>query len=450
MAVVFRIALAYVNDGKANDDHLRVSLTILNDGKIPIAEDCWQCYHPKLYHFTVAQLWSFLRLKTERGRYISAQLLNAVAGVITILILWVFLRGRPVSDRVKLLLFGMIALNPRLIGINAQATNDSFVILFSTAALFFLYRYICTLSIKNYLLLLTFAILAGLTKGNALVIIVGIAVVFVVKIIATHNFQLNLTKGYAGGAIVFLLTTAPIVGFFGQYYGNYIRKGDPIALNAKMGQELYLFRETSFRRPGVKSIASAYFTFRLLDMIRKPKINNSKNSYPTHRTSVWSQLYGRTHFIYFDDWPKGIWQSDDFMMMQVGRATLILALFPSLAFLVGIIRGCRTWLFALRKRSLEFLSSSNEWIFHVFVAGYLVFIVVFTALYRDFCSMKIIYLFPGLLAALALFAEGLEEVYCFLPRRRIVAGFLDAVMVMLPILYLIPIVNLIQKGLDQM
>ena len=446
IAFSLRLGLAIVNNGRANDNHLEVSTKILNEGKLPEPKDCWQCYHPKLYHYTVAQLWKVFRIETKKSRYILAQMLNALAGIITIFLFWLFLKERPISGRVRLLLISLIALNPRLIAINAQASNDSFMILFATITLYSLYRYICTFSVKYYLLLLIFTCLAGLTKGNALVIIIGICVVFTIKIIGTGNFHFSITKGCLGAAIIFVLFVPFFVGYFGQYYGNYKKYGEPIGFNTPLNKKLHFIKETSFRRPGVKSILGGYFTFRLFDMIRMPRITNSEDTYPKHRTSVWSQLYGRTHFLYFDYWPPGIWRSNNPIMMNAGRAALILALFPSVLFLFGTFNELKIWFIALKEKNYDFITYSNEWIFHVFIVGFTAFIILFTAFGQDFSFMKIIYVFPGLLAALIPFSKGLEQAYTSFQHRKMVTRLFDTTIIALLIFYVIPVLDVIRKG----
>lgn len=446
IAVSLRLSLAIVNDGRANDNHLEVAAKIITERHIPAARDCWQCYHPKLYHYVVAQLWNIFLIKSSKVWYILAQMINAVAGIITILIFWRFIKERPVSGRVKLLVFSLIALNPRLIAISAQASNDSFMILFATIALFSLYRYMCTFSVKYYWLMLISTILAGLTKGNAFVVIIGIFVVFMIKIIATKNFHFDLKKGYLGAALIFVFLVVSIVGYFGQYYGNFKKYDKPISFNAPLNKELHSIKGENFGRPGIKSILGGYFTFRLFDMIRQPKITNSKYTYPKHRTSVWSQLYGRTHFLYFDDWPPGIWQSNDPMMMSAGRAAFILALFPSFLFLLGTFNELKIWLIALKDKNFDFIRRSNEWIFHVFIVGFAAFIILFTALGKDFSFMKIIYVFPGLLAALIPFSKGFEQAFAYFKHNKSITWFFDTMIIGLLISYVIPVLNLIQKG----
>src|SRR2546422_4368236 len=41
------------------------------------------------------------------------------------------------------------------------------------------------------------------------------------------------------------------------------------------------------------------FRSRLVDLLEHPVISNDVEGYPLHRTSLWSQLYGRAHFVHF-------------------------------------------------------------------------------------------------------------------------------------------------------
>jgi hypothetical protein len=446
IAISIRIILAIVNDGYANDDHYTVSKLISETGKIPEPLDCWQCYQQKLYHFTTAKLWDLLNLDEQKDRFIFAQLINAIAGIFTIIVCWLFIKKQAFGESVKLLCFSLVALNPGLIGINAQATNDSFVILFSTIVLYALYKLMTTPTIKDFIIILSFSILAGLTKANSLVIILGVIIVLMIKIISTKNYKLSLNKGYLGGLIIYLIAVTLSVGYFGEYYGNIQKYGKPVVFNTPTGEMPHLYKKTNFRRPGVQSILSGYFTFRIIDMIKHPIITNDEHVYPMHRTSVWSQLYGRAHFIYFDDWPEGPWQCRNPKIAAVGRVALTLALFPTLFFLLGLFIDFKVWLALFLKRNIDFLKISNEWIFHSFFLGFLIFIILFTAVGRDFSFMKIIYVYPGILAVLIPFLKGFDFVYKnVLNKSRVLFLSFHAIIIALLGSYLIPIINLITK-----
>ena len=445
IAVSFRIVLATVNKGYANDDHLKVSQLISETGKIPGPYDCWECNQQKLYHYTVAKLWSFLDLDTDKERFILAQLLNAVAGILTILICWLFIKKQSYQESTKLLCFSLVALNPGLIVINSQASNDSFIILFGTIVIYSLYKVLIKPSIKDFLVLLISSILAGITKTNSLILIIGVICVLMIKMLSHGNFKFSLHTGYLGGLIIYIVVTIVSVGYFGEYYSNYNKYGKPLVYTVPTGELPNIYKKTDFFRPGVQSIIGGYFTFRIIDMVKHPIITNDKYVYPLHRTSVWSQLYGRANFIYFDNWPRGPWQSNDSKMMMVGRVALILALTPALIFLVGLIMDFRIWSSLFFRRDIDFLKSTHEWMFHIFIVGYLIFIILFTAKGRDFSYMKMIYIYPGLFAALIPLLKGGDYVYKYMLKNRMSFLIFHTIIVALLVSYLIPIIDLITK-----
>ncbi len=445
ISVSLRVVLAIVNKGYANDDHLKVSTLIVDKGKIPGPYDCWECNQQKFYHFIVAKLWIFLKLNVDKERFILAQLINAIAGIFTILICWLFIKKQHFSEINKLYCFSLVALNPGFIAINAQASNDSFVILFGTIVIYSLYKLMNKPTIKYFLILLTSSILAGITKTNSLVLIVCVICVLMIKIAINRNFKFSLNIGYLGGLIIYLTAIFIIVGYFGEYFSNYKKYGKPLVYTVPIGEMPNLFKKTNFFRPGVQSIIGGYFTFRIVDMVKHPIITSDKYSYPFHRTSVWSQLYGRANFIYFDDWPPGPWQCRDPKMLIVGRITLFLALFPLLIFLFGLFIDFRIWSALFLMGNADFLKDNNEWIFHIFILGYLVFIILFTAIGRDYSYMKMIYIFPGVLAILIPLLKGGDYVYRHILKNRIIFILFHAIIFVLLISYLVPIINLISK-----
>src|SRR6266849_3488093 len=91
-----------------------------------------EAYSPKLYHATVAAVWQVLAIPAENHilQIRIAQLVSCAAGVLTLLVALQLLATLRLAERARFFSFSLMALNPVLIGINAQATNDSFVYLF--------------------------------------------------------------------------------------------------------------------------------------------------------------------------------------------------------------------------------------------------------------------------------------------------------------------------------
>jgi len=86
---------------------------------------------------TAAALLDLARIPTGVGEIKTVQLMNATLGCALLAFAWRFIGNLPVSGRAQFFGFALLALNPKLVGINAQATNDTFVIFFDVAALYF-------------------------------------------------------------------------------------------------------------------------------------------------------------------------------------------------------------------------------------------------------------------------------------------------------------------------
>jgi hypothetical protein len=413
---VLRVALAMVNL-EANDNHIEVISVITDENRIPDKKEFWEAFQPKLYHITVAALWRAVPIASPRIRIRSAQLVSCVAGVVTLWTVLVFLRREAhVSAKVCCLSFSLLALNPGLMGINAQATNDSFVILFVSLALFFGYRFFARPSSKDFGWMTLSAVAGGISKGNGLVVFVAVLGVFAVALFkwpsGTHLTRHRLTLY----GCVFLVAYLAVVPRVGSYWELYRRYGSPFVTPMLPAPFPKLFEKSVAYKPGVTSIADAFLTFRLLDLLRNPVSTTDTERYPLHRTSLWSQLYGRAHFAHFDPWPPS-WQLPSHdgqwftsLVRTLARLIFLCALFPTMLLVVAVgkrIVADLRWL--IRVKPLR--PRLQDWLLDLAVFGYLAFIVVYSLRLRDYAVMKAIFIFPGLLGFLTLFARECEEFY---------------------------------------
>src|SRR4030042_3829741 len=86
-AVFLRIFLGSVNID-ANDDHLEVIKIIYKQNIIPTESDCFECYHPKLYHYLTAEFWKILKIEDPRIQIWAAIMINCLAGIFTLVIIF--------------------------------------------------------------------------------------------------------------------------------------------------------------------------------------------------------------------------------------------------------------------------------------------------------------------------------------------------------------------------
>ncbi len=402
IALALRVNLALVNQ-EANDPHFEVIKIIKDQGKIPRVSDCWECFHPKLYYLVTAFVLKVIPVKAVSDQIRVAQLINCAAGILTLWIIFLFLKQKVPDIKLRFLSFSLIALNPKFIGVNAQASNDSFVILFASLVIYLTYRLLLTSDKKYFWGITLFTVLAGVTKANGLVLFFAAAGTFILNVFLYPAGPLK--RRYLRYLALFILIFSLTVPYFGQYIEKYKNYGTPFQINVPHEPLPHLFKKTYVKRPGVTSIADSYFTFRLGNLIKYPFTSNYRKFFPLHRTSLWTNLYGRANSTHFDMWPQS-WSIRSRKVLNLGRAIFIFALVPALIFLIGLIKGIKNaaGIFIKRERSPNLLSEGL--VFDIFLWGYLFFIIALTLVLRDSSAMKVIYIYPALLPFVVMFIRG--------------------------------------------
>ena len=392
---------------EANDDHFQVIQLILKTNRLPEKADCWECFQPKLFHFTSAE---FLRLaglgNANPGLMLLAvELLNATAGLITLLFIGLFLQRLPGKNGLlKVLAFGLVALNPDLIGINSQATNDSFAILFSTLALYCTYAFLHKKRPVSLALVLLFTVLGIASKTN--VWITAIAILLALLIQAGMD-KPNRARGLlSAGLFVAVTLVISIFNPLNQYISNYREYGSPVLLNIERQPLPAFFKQTSAYRPGILSIQDGIFTFKFIDLIRYPRIDDS-TSYTPIRTSLWTQLYGRANSVHFENWPES-WSTTVEQGFTLSRAIYILALLPTALLLFGAAMEIYLAVNSLIKRDPELAAATHFGLIAITAIGFVLFIIIYALEYRDFSVMKAIFLYPAMFTFPLLFLRAGE------------------------------------------
>jgi hypothetical protein len=407
-----RLVLAFINR-QANDDHMEVINWIVNKANIPIKDDCGICYQPKFFYVISANIITFFNIQTDDHRIIAIQLFNAILGFFTILFFSKFINKQPFNDSTKLLLFAFFAFNPCLTGINVQATNDTLVILGGVMSVYFCDLFFRNITVTNFIYLMASLFVCSLTKTTGILIFLVISVFFLFKIIAQPNIrQKRKLSNYFVGAILLFTSVVIFAGGYYTYYKKY--KSLPTSAWSNADPPPSFFKETTFSvgfpgRPGVLNMANSFFTFRYFDMIKQPYINNEVDNYPMHRTSVWSQLYGRTAFLHFDQWPP-TWQTVDPFIVFVGRVLIILGLIPLLLFLRGLFGGVFLFLKNVLKNGKTYLESENDYLHLGITLALFAATLKYSYDVRDFSAMKSIYIFPGFISFIKLITDGYASV----------------------------------------
>jgi hypothetical protein len=151
-----------------------------------------------------------------------------------------------------------------------------------------------------------------------------------------------------------------------------------------------LFEPTEVYRPGIISIQDGFFTFKFLDLLKNPQITRDNKSYPAHRTSFWTILYARTHFIHYNPWPLS-WITDNRLVRMLGRIIYILALLPTSIVLLGVIQSLRK---IKNNDGTSAASSHLPGLFLLLLVAYLGFAILYAIEYRIYTVIKAIFIYP--------------------------------------------------------
>jgi hypothetical protein len=452
LSVLLRLGLTLVNR-QANDDHMEVVSIILVTHRLPTMQDCGECVQPKLFHFTVAKIIEGLGLANAPHvtHILVAQLINFLAGVIGLIIIWLLIKNLPFkSEKLKLLAFSLAALNPALIGINAQATNDTFAILFSTLAFYCTYIFLRRQRVKTFLLVLFFVLLGISTKTNAWVTAIAILMALLIQIWVRKEQRITT----AMFAVVFFLAVPilNVINPLSQYLVNYHEYGTPASINVPQPPFPNWINWTPgcdlgqpYCRPGILSIRSGFFTFMFDKLLKYPRVTHDIENYPQFRISFWSMMYGGAHSVHFFDYPP-TWSTNGTQGFMLIRGILLLALIPTSLLILGVAMETFYVLKSIFKRDLSTAQMTGYGLFAISFIGYVLFVALYTMLYRDFAFMKAIFAFPALLAFPVLFLRAGEPLYEFLSRKiRWSTYLLDAGIIALLILYVLDIGTLIAQ-----
>lgn len=440
IGVLLRLSLSLVNYD-ANDDHFSVINIIASENRIPESAECWECFQPKLFHFFIASVLKTLSIQKLGNAYKIGQAITCLSGILTLVVVLLFLSSLNFTEFAKFFGFTLVALNPKLIGINAQLTNDSFVILFVSVSLYYALEYFKKPMCKKFVLMMLFVLLSALTKGNGLVLLPIILSMFLYVIIFRDRQSKLQKKHYLVAMIVFLISYVCLVPVLGQYWQKYQLYGSPFVTNIEKKPLPKLIEKTYAGRPGITSIVDSYLTFRITDLFANPVISHEFDNYPTHRTSLWSQLYGSANFVHFSNWPE-TWKSEHMIDLNTGRLIFLLALVPAGLFLFGFVRNFVKIVKHVRMR--EFHSVVTErLLFFIGTCGFFLFIISYTMQYRDFSTMKAIFIFPGLLCLIYQLLSGIDCYNGLLILRNKWTCCINGSFIVLSALYCFNIIRLI-------
>ena len=403
---------------EANDNHLEVADLIRKGGwQQPVSSACMECSHAKLYHYALA--YAVEVTGSGNSGALLGNLLNFVAGTALLaLFFFVFSRNVRYSPLVRVLGLAFLSFNAALVGIFSQATNDGFCILFSSLAIFFLDRFFTDLALWKAVAATVFVILTALSKASGwLTFGCGVGILCVTVVAAGPR----LRRQYAVVTAVFVLGFLCVVPFMNPYRDN-LAHAHTLFVGDAFQDPL---NKIEVPRPPVAWVFQDLFTFHILDLIRVPYVDFVDDAPSLHRTSLWSQLYGRMFFLRFD---QDIWRNLDPGLLSLGRLCFVLGLLPLAALLVGTADLLRSIQRGVSVRGLRWFGERHDWQNVVYIGVLLAAVIALVFKYHRFVVlftwMKAIYLLPAILPFFKLFLDGLERLWRWRP--RLVTGWMLA------------------------
>jgi hypothetical protein len=442
LSVGLRLGMVSFNR-EANDDHMQVISFIIKSGTLPDKSNCWECYQPKLFHYTAAKILQITgadRL-SQNNMILAVELINFLAGLITVATVEALIRRTPIkSETLKLLGFGLIALNPGLIGINSQATNDTFVILFSALALFCTVLFLQKQKVGTFLLIVLFSLLCISSKSNGWVTPIAITLALLIKAwVEKKHVRLWL----AGFLFIAATLVISIINPFNQYIHNTQNFGSPFLINVSRKPMPY-FHWLSPKVCGIRSIMDGYGTFKFVSLLQHPRLEYS-GTRPANCTSLWAVLYGEGNSTYFNNFPP-TWSTTGNQGFALSRAIFILALLPTILVLLGAALEMGLFVKSIFKRDTAMAAASHYGLPLAASIGYILFLCLYLLLYTNLAMMKIIFIYPALILTFPLFfMRAVEFIEAKLKNRFGWVRTVFAVwMVTLLILYAADIISMIQ------
>ncbi len=443
-SVILRLGLSNYNR-EANDPHMPVIRYIMKNNELPVKADCWECFQPKLFHYTIAKILNILglsRRNDDGAQIIFAQMMNFLAGTVIIIAGWMFisrLSGNHI--RLKLLTFALLAFNPQLIGINSQVTNDTFLIMFCTLAVYCTHLFLKKTNAGLFFFIIILSVLAVATKTNGWVTVVAISMALLIKSWLERRLYTGMLI-YAAG----YLLTVPILATLDpltQYIQNYKQFDSPVAIALDKQPRPLLFEETYIPYAGILSIQSGFFTFRLADLIANPVTDlGERANKSTHRTSLWTHLYGSANSTHFENYPPS-WRTSSEEAFMLSRGIFLFALLPTILILAGFVIETFATAKALFTQNTLILQDTSFGLFALLFIGHILFIALYAFEYRLYIFFKAIFIYPALLAFSTFFLKGLTAIFSSARTKHRYVITLEASFVLLVFLYILDVASLI-------
>ncbi|PCJ66690.1 MAG: hypothetical protein COA58_04315 [Bacteroidetes bacterium] len=396
ICMIPRVILQITNEG-FNDDHITPVLLWQDKSEYPLTEDCKECFQPPLFYWIIKAVAAPFQATTWDGIFTVIQFVNFffVSGI-----LWLVLRlieSLHFSKWLRISTMLFWGTNPELISIGSLASNDTILIFAGLLISYLIGKYWQNPKLKYEFAIIIMLVLSGIIKGNGLVFVIILAVVFILSLLRDKKFSALKLGRQSMWLIVLLLG----IGYFGNFFEKQERHGYAFTTNQIMPNPPNFFTEDTIyaSRKGVTTVFNSFFKLRLGSLLANP-YNTNHLEYDLHRTSLWGQMFGQFSNYLFERYPDS-WISPNNDHYFITRINYIIHLPLFVLLLYGILYS----IFVFFKHPFD-----TNTIHLLFVFAFTGFVVLYTYLYRDFSYMKVIFLFPALFSIITIFGSTIKRI----------------------------------------
>jgi len=295
--VGLRLALFWYNPPRnAYDDHFKPIALIVEQGKIPAKDACWECNQPFVFYVGsagVVKLGEKLGLSGQQLLKV-CQFLPCLYGLLTLPLILLILNKIPLSPFAKIVAFGVVCFLPRHIYMSAMHSNDTISYLFVALCILLLFTVVekkfpwqWAVGLSALLSLTIF------TKYTALVVLPATGIVFL--LVSIWGTPISRKRGVCQLLLVLLVPLA----FLGPYMvDNYKKYHNPLPTNMEIKHMKLGF---------IPGGGINYFDFKPWEVIKTPILS------PENVKSFWTGIQGRMwfdmepRFIYFTNPDRRWW-----------------------------------------------------------------------------------------------------------------------------------------------
>jgi hypothetical protein len=403
VAICLRALLCLGNPPEnAFDNHFEPIALIVQDGKIPAQNACWECFQPPVFYLISAGIANIaIALGAQKSQIMKLlQLICCFYGIMTVGIIYLILDKFQLSDFSKTIAFGTICFLPRHIYMSAMHSNDTISYLFVAICIYILIITIERIFPIKYLLILSLTITITIfTKYTSLIVIPIVLTVFTISF-----FNLPAADKKKKVILFCLSLFLPFAILSAYIFCNVKNYGTALPANYE------IVKNPSASQPRDAGKVN-FLNFKPWESIKTPILA------PGKLNSFWTLIYSgmwfdtEPKFLYFMDsnsawwgqyygWLRGennfpvVNHSMSKVTILTGSALITLGLFPILFFIIG----CYVY-FARQQNILiksNWIAATKMSIFPVLLIGNALGIIAITMKLPTYSTMKASFLLNSL------------------------------------------------------